>query len=192
MARPKAFNRNTALEKAVQVFWHQGFEATTMTDLRKAMGIGRQSLYDTFGDKNDIFAEVLLHYSARGDAWIEHTLGNKGLDGIRDNLLGAARNMGEASPIKGCLLMSTCVEVAPHNPKVARLTERALGRNRAGFAGALRRAQANGELAEDADTELLAAFLTNQLAGMAVLSRAGATREELENIAEMALAAVGA
>jgi len=59
MARPKEFDQAAALETAMEVFWTRGYEATTMGDLRKAIGIGRQSLYDTFGDKEQLFAAAL-------------------------------------------------------------------------------------------------------------------------------------
>src|ERR1700721_991383 len=68
MARPKEFDRDRALKKAMDVFWQQGYEATSTDDLVRAIGIGRQSMYDTFGDKHQLYVEALRLYEANTGA----------------------------------------------------------------------------------------------------------------------------
>jgi len=190
MARPKEFNRDEALTKAVEVFWAKGFEATTMTDLRKAMGIGRQSLYDTFGDKNELFAEVLQRYGKMNQGFLAAVLDGRGLDGVRDYLSSTVQALAYKPECRGCLTMNTCVDRAPHDPAVAELTQRNLADVRAALEGALGRAVERGEVSADLDVAQSAAFLTNQVAGMAVLGKSGATADDLTSTVTMALNAL--
>ena len=191
MARPREFDRDEALDQAVQVFWRQGFEATTMTDLREAMGIGRQSLYDTFGDKHQLFDEALTRYLALNNARLAETLGdNAGLDAIRAFLHDAAHNLSMQQPRRGCLIMNTCAERAPHDVRAAALTEQGLTSTRTAFARVLRGAADRGEISPSTEVETIAAFLTSQMAGLSVLAQAGASENELIAIADAAMAAI--
>jgi TetR/AcrR family transcriptional regulator, transcriptional repressor for nem operon len=190
MARPKEFNRDEALEAAIQLFWTQGYEATTMTDLRKAMGIGRQSLYDTFGDKQQLFGEALQRYVESGDARLEQLLAGKGLEGIRAYLVLSIRQMTEPSFRRGCLTLNTCVELAPRNADVAACAQGGLASMRSALEASLQIAKQRGEIPKETDTAKAALFLTNQIAGIAVLGKAGTTKAELETIAELALTAI--
>ncbi len=193
MARPKAFDRDQALQQALQIFWAQGYEATTMTDLRKGMGIGRQSLYDTFGDKRQLFDEALRFYVGMNDQVLASTLSeDAGLEGIRTHLHNMIRGLVGPSPRTGCLMMNTCVELSAREPEVAALTEHGLGALRTAFETALRGARSRGEVAANANLPVLAAFLTNQLAGFGVLAKSGASEQELLGIADVAMAQIGA
>ena len=121
MTRPKEFNEQEALAKAMEVFWTYGYEATTMTYLRGAMGIGRQSLYDTFGDKEALFAAALDQYIAFSNGDIAALLGDEkdnGIDAIRAFLNARAVVLSEGVR-RGCLIMNTCVELSAHEVDVA-------------------------------------------------------------------------
>lgn len=186
MARPKEFDRNEALQTAVQVFWRRGFEATSMTELRKSMGIGRQSLYDTFGDKEALFAEAFATYIETAMKGAEAVLARgEGLDGVHE--LFELTVLQHANGRQGCLIANTCVERAAHDEAVAHLARSGCVGMESRIAAALERAQASGALREDADPAALGAFLTTVLHGLAVRSRAGATFEELRSIADTAL-----
>lgn len=190
MARPKEFDRQTALDKAMNLFWLRGYEATTMTDLRRAMGIGRQSLYDTFGDKKQLFSEVLDQYVSFNDANVAEMLTNDlGIAGIR-SFLDARVRMLSSGVRRGCLMMNTCVELVPHDPAVASKIQAGLITMQEGFEAALRGAIQQGQLAKNADVSNLAVFLTSQVAGMVVMAKNHASREQLQAVADLTLEAL--
>lgn len=187
MARPKEFDRQAALNQAMELFWTQGYEATTMTDLRHAMGIGRQSLYDTFGDKDQLFAEVLEQYIGFSDAdvakWLNH---ENGISGIRSFFDARVRLLSSGTR-RGCLMINTCVELAVHDKTVASQIRQGLATLQKGFEAALTGALEQGELARDSDVSDLAIFLTSQIAGMVVVAKNNASRKQLQAIADLAL-----
>ncbi len=185
MARPREFDRDEALSKALEVFWDQGFEATSMSDLQRALGIGRQSLYNTFGDKVALFEEAITAYECMaGESLASHFGPDTGLESIRAHFHLVARRLTEGSPRRGCLLLSTSIERAPRDARIAAVTQRGFEAIRMAFAGALRRAQAIGEVASTADVDALAAVLTSHNAGMSVLAGSGASEESLRATAD--------
>ena len=111
MARPREFDRDEALEKAINVFWAQGFAATTTDDLRDAMGIGRQSFYNTFGDKRQVYLEALRAYQRRSTS--EHlarlTTPESPIAGIRDLLVGVVSE-DDARRALGCMGIGSVIE----------------------------------------------------------------------------------
>jgi AcrR family transcriptional regulator len=102
MGRPKEFDRGEVLERAMEVFWTHGFEVTSMSDLQRALGIGRQSLYDTFGDRKAIFDEALGHYVARSNARNDVLLEvDDGLEAVRNYFDDSIRGFGGSGPSRG-------------------------------------------------------------------------------------------
>ena len=191
MARPRQFDRDEALMKAMAVFWEHGFDATTMTDLQKALGIGRQSLYTTFGDKDQLYAEALERYLELADVELAQRLGEQaGFVELRAHVLGAAERLGADEQRMGCLMMNSCVDRAPHDPAVAALAARGLESSQQGFSTALLNARDRGELGPRGDVDDIARFLTSQMAGLSVLARSGASVEQLRSVAETALESV--
>lgn len=190
MARPKEFNRQAALDKAMHLFWTRGYEAVTMTDLRKTMGIGRQSLYDTFGDKKQLFAEVLDQYVHLNDADVAERLDkDQGIVGIQ-RFLNARVRMLSSGVRRGCLMMNTCVELSPHNPAIASKIQAGLATMQKGFEAALTQAIQQGQLAPDADVNSLAGFLTTQVAGMVIMAKNNASQQHLQAVADLAVRAL--
>jgi TetR/AcrR family transcriptional repressor of nem operon len=193
MGRPREFDRSDALAKAIEVFWARGYDATSMTDLQKALGIGRQSLYSTFGGKDTLFEEAFRNYIKMGEASMSQALGPEaGLTEVRAFLLGTAARLCQSSPRMGCMVVNSCVERAPHDERAAELTSGAIRNQRALIARALSNARDRGDLSSHADPDVLASFITCQLAGLSVLSRAGASKDELLRIANTALTALTA
>lgn len=192
MGRPRAFDRDEALMKAVDVFWNQGFEATSMTDLQKALGIGRQSLYDTFGDKRALFEEALDRYVDMGDEMLESVLPpDAGAKQIREHFTFTVHRLTQGEPRMGCLMMRTCMERAQQDPKAAEMATRGLATMRRLFARALTNAKARGEVPASTDAEETSGFLVSQIAGLSVLAGSGASPEDLLRVVDVALAAVG-
>jgi len=191
MGRPREFDRDEALDKAMRVFWSRGYDAPTMTELRTAMGLGRQSLYDTFGDKESLFHEALDRYLSMSSANTAQSLDHEdGLAGIRGFLMQTATHLAGDPERMGCLMFNSCMGVAPHDPAVETKIKHGVADMRRRFEAALRRAVEQGSIADDIDIRSTALFLISQLGGMTVLARGGASSKDLRTVAERALAAL--
>lgn len=121
--RPRNFDEAAALEAAVNVFWQKGFEATSLDDLTKAMGLSRSSFYGTFGDKQSLFLRVVEHYSNNGIRNLKEVAATA--DGNAVDAMMQAISDPKGGP-RGCLLVNCITELAPHDEKVADLGRRHL------------------------------------------------------------------
>ena len=192
MARTKEFEPERALARATDLFWRRGYEATSMRELLGAMGIGRGSFYDTFGDKHALFLASLDRYrEAAEESTLSMLEAGSAKEAIRtvfeDAVDGLAR---QAEPRRGCLLANTAVELAPHDPEVGERIAGHVARTEEAFERTIVRGRASGELAARHDPEALARFLVNNLLGLRVLARTGAPRRALEDVARVALEAL--
>ena len=190
MPRTKEFRPEEALDRAVQLFWCRGYEATSMRDLLDGMGIGRGSFYDTFGDKHALFLAALDRFEEVRTRWVDETLEDAGLGGIEEVFRRSVEGMVRWEPRRGCMLANTAVELAPHDPEVAARISRYVRRTEQALEGAVIRARAAGEIPADADPRSLARFLVTNLHGLRVLARAGTDRQSLEDAANVALGAL--
>lgn len=187
--RPRSFDRETALEKALRTFWEQGYETTSVSDLTRELGIGAPSLYAAFGDKRTLFAEVLQRYAVSYGAF-----GARALDeeptvraGVERMLREAAAEYTDPSHPHGCLVIHAAVNCA--TPEVEQTLRDRRNANVASFEGRIKAAVASGELPRDTDAAALARYVGAVLQGLSQQSRDGATREELEAVAELAMRA---
>ncbi|MCX2723088.1 TetR/AcrR family transcriptional regulator [Roseibium salinum] len=121
--RPRNFDEAAALEAAMNVFWQKGFEATSLDDLTKAMGLSRSSFYGAFGDKQSLFLRAVEHYSSNGIRNLRNVAETAGGDPI-DAMMQAISDP-KGGP-RGCLLVNCITELAPHDEKVAALGRRHL------------------------------------------------------------------
>jgi len=177
MGRPRSFDPDEALERAMELFWAKGYEATSIADLEAAMGINRFSLYHTFGDKRRLYLAALDRYCAgfgsRLFRELEH--GEEGLEAVRGLFRffeARARELpGEAA--KGCFVVNGAVEHATGDPAVARRTQAHVARMEEAFRAALERARARGELRGELDLADAARFLTVAVHGILVGVRMG-------------------
>src|SRR5713226_9548064 len=128
MARPKAFDRTEMLDKAMELFWCRGYEATSIHDLLEYLGINRQSLYDTFGDKHTLFLEALQRYEKRGKASMVATLEGvgSGKEAIERVFRNTIQSYAQARPRCGCFVVNSTIELAPHDPEVAQCVTESL------------------------------------------------------------------
>ncbi|MEU6866762.1 TetR/AcrR family transcriptional regulator [Streptomyces sp. NPDC046876] len=187
--RPRSFDRDAALDKAMFAFWENGYEATSISDLTGALGISAPSLYAAFGDKRKLFGEVVAVYGGRyGDfasvALAEEPTTRAALERI---LHEAAEVYTDPAHPPGCMVISAAVNTT--SQEVAQ----ALRERRAAiielFERRIRADVAAGVLPADTDTTALARYAGAVLQGMSQQSRDGATREELEAVAELAMRA---
>jgi TetR/AcrR family transcriptional repressor of nem operon len=188
MGRTKAFDRDAAVQHAMTVFWEQGYEATSTDDLLRAMGIGRQSMYDTFGDKHRLYIEALQRYQAQYGARLVERLraSPSALAALRDVLRAVSyETPGERA--RGCMTVNAITERARTNQEVAALVKASGMLCEALFAQVVRDAQRVGELSPTLDEQAAARFLYATVHGLRVSAKAGAPPETLRDIADVAL-----
>ena len=187
MARPKEFDQERALHRAISMFSQKGFAATSTDYLMRAMDVGRQSMYDTFGDKRALFLKALEVYVTEKVRSINVELQTPGspLASIRRALVHFAQRR-DLSSADGCMGINAICEFGMRDEDVTRITRAAAKAQRHTLMDTLRRAQKEGELAARTDIESLADFFESTLAGIRIAAKAGKTRPALRRIAEVA------
>ncbi|MDB5724945.1 MAG: Transcriptional regulator [Novosphingobium sp.] len=187
MARPKQFDVDAAVEAAIEVFREHGYEGTSAQMLVDRMGIGRQSLYDTFGDKWGIYLAAVRHYSEGEVHTHEEMLTGRerAIDGIRAML---GRVAAEASV--PCLGVSATVEFGCARPELVKLREASGARLNKAVRRALALAQDQNDVAADLDLDSLAGFVTATISTIRLAARAGAQSAQTAAIADLALRAL--
>jgi len=189
VARPKEFDQEAALRRAIVAFARKGFAATSTDDLMNEMKVGRQSMYDTFGDKRALFLKALKLYCGENLAAISAELRKPGspLANVRNALMQFTQR-ADIAPTDGCMGINALCEFGLQDPEVlqAMLGQGNAEAQRRLLVANLRRARAEGELPEDADIMGLADFFDTTLAGLRIAARGGKNRAELKRIAEIA------
>ncbi|MGW7818168.1 TetR/AcrR family transcriptional regulator [Streptomyces puniciscabiei] len=191
MARTKEFDPDAALQSALELFWRRGYEATSMADLVEHLGIGRASLYATFGSKHELYLRALERYEESGLTRIVRELSRPGpaLPAVRAVVRRyAAEAADERLRLNGCLITNTAAELAPHDPAAARRVERNWDHVETALYSALTRAQAQGELPADRAPLALARMLLVLMQGLRVVGKASSDPARVRDAAEQALA----
>ena len=187
MARSKEFDVNQVLRKAMELFWQQGYEKTSMQELVDYMGIHRRSIYDTFGDKRTLFLSALSHYEELITSETKKRVDSKLLvkQGIREVF-----NMiiyPDLSLPKGCLSVNAAVELSLLDEEIAKKIAGTFTKTEALFYELLKQGQENGEISKNHDPEALSLFLHNSLVGLRVVVKIEADTKKLESIVDMTL-----
>jgi AcrR family transcriptional regulator len=190
MARPKAFDRDTALQRAITLFRDKGFAAASTDDLLGAMGIGRQSMYDTFGDKRGLFLAALERYLADsvGEFIRDMEAGSTPLSGLDAALKAFAKRAGTGG--EGCMGVTAVFEFGRSDPEVAALSDVSAGTQLAAIERQLRSAKSAGEVSRNLGIKAAAAFVLSSLSGMRAAARGGADVRALQQIADFTLLAL--
>ncbi|WP_394430566.1 TetR/AcrR family transcriptional regulator [Streptomyces sp. SGAir0957] len=187
--RPRSFDRETALEKAMRAFWENGYEGTSVSELTREMGIGAPSLYAAFGDKRSLFEEVVrvygtTHGSGPGRALTEEPTARAAVERL---LREAAEEFTAPGHPHGCLVIHAATNCT--TPEVEQSLRDQRGASLAAIEDRLRQGVRAGELPQATDIAALARFVGAVFQGMSQQSRDGATRADLEAIADLAMAA---
>jgi len=185
--RPRSFDRETALEQAVLAFWEHGYEATCVSDLTRVMGIGAPSLYAAFGDKQSLFAEVVQAYGVKHGAFGDRALAEEptARAAIGRMLKEAAAEYTDPGHPHGCLVIHAATNCT--TPEVEASLRERRNANIAAFESRVEEDVAAGELSAGTDAAALARYAGAILQGMSQQARDGASREELEAVAEIAM-----
>jgi TetR/AcrR family transcriptional regulator, transcriptional repressor for nem operon len=188
MSRPKEFDRAMALKAAITVFSDHGYEGTSTDALLEAMGINRQSMYDTFGDKRRLYLDALQQYNADSVADIIRSLNRPSspLKGLEAALISFASRPAPQATF-GCMGISSICEFGRSDPETVLLNDAAGRTLRSAFERRVAEAKAEGEVAPDLDARAAAEFMQATLMGIKVAARGGASAERLKGIARFAL-----
>jgi TetR/AcrR family transcriptional repressor of nem operon len=175
MARTKEFNEDQALDKAIEIFWHKGYNGTSAQDLVTHLGLSRSSLYDTFGDKQKLFSKALKKYQTDNYVKVKEMLETSA--NIKETLtlifkLAVVESL-EDRITKGCFMVNSAVELAMHDDEIAQIVSSNQKVMEEVFYTAVKKGQEAGQISTKNDARLLARFIFNTYSGIRVLARAG-------------------
>ena len=192
MARPREFDLEEVLDRAVETFWSKGYEATSIRDLVNSMGIHRASLYVAFGDKQRLFLSVLDRYRQMVVRKLLDILDScpSGRAAIRQFFATVVEHVLTGGPLRGCLITNSAVERGLSDPATAKKVSLCLTQLEDGFYATLLRAQRGGELDKRRDLRALARYLTSSLQGLLVIGKIQTDRAALEDVVEVTLRAL--
>jgi AcrR family transcriptional regulator len=188
MGRPRSFDVDGALERALQVFWRNGYEGTSLSDLTKAVGVNRPSLYAAFGDKKALFRKALDRYLEGPAAYTQEALKEPTARAVIERLLrGAADvNAGPRNP-GGCLIVQGALACGEEADSIRHELTACRAAGEAAIRRRLQRAKSEGDIAANVNPAALARYIATVLYGMAVQAAGGASRDKLQRVVEMTL-----
>lgn len=184
MPRHKEFDPENCLDRVMHLFWEKGYQDTSMADLVQRSDVQRYGLYETFGDKQELFQRALDWYLSTVISQRLATLESKdsepSLTEIKIFFEQFIDYLDHPSSSLGCLICNTAVEGTVHDQIVISRVQQYLERLRRAFARALKSAQRNGELAESTDIVQITEFLTGSVLGVSTYARSPASREDVK------------
>ncbi|WDZ98792.1 TetR/AcrR family transcriptional regulator [Mucilaginibacter sp. SJ] len=189
MARSKDFDEAEVLSKAVCIFWHKGYNGTSMQDLVDGLGISRSSLYDTFGDKHALYIKALDSYQKAGGNQMCDIINNSASakDAIKKLLELTMRDLLKDEQRKGCFMVNAEIELASLDAEVKDLICRNEQQFENAILSAIKKGQASGEIRNSQDSLALARFIMNAVRGMQVSAKATADKAFFDDIIKTTL-----
>jgi AcrR family transcriptional regulator len=186
--RPRSFDPDKALDRALDVFWRKGYEGASLADLTKAMHINRPSLYAAFGDKEKLFRKVLDRYAEGPASYSEAALREPTSRAVVERLLyGTADLLTSPGNPHGCLWVQGALACGNSANSVRKeLVSRRLGGENA-LRQRLNRAKMDGDLPPAENPDTLARYVVTLIQGMSIQAASGASRRELHRIIDLAL-----
>lgn len=192
MARPKQFEPDVAVERAMEVFWRKGYARTTPQDLVEELGIGKGSLYHTFKSKHALFTRTLRHYQDTRAVTLIEMLERPGP--VRERLRGALEALIEMDlgdpDRRGCLAVNTATELAGVDPEATDAVRRMFDRTEGAFQAVIEEGRRSGEIAPDRDPRALASLLLNTVVGMRVIAKSADGPDRLRRTVDALLASL--
>ncbi|MCY8824278.1 TetR/AcrR family transcriptional regulator [Bacillus atrophaeus] len=181
--RPREFNREEAVNAAMFLFWEHGFEATSLAQLRAAMGgISAASFYAAFGSKEALFREVMQQYISTygqvSESFSDTRMTSKAA--IEQGLRRSARMQTEESHPLGCLLVLSAVNCSPEQKHIREMLANEREKVRSWIKGCIERAVSNGELPDSSDIQMLATLFHTFLQGISTQARDGVSYEKID------------
>ncbi len=192
MARPREFDEREVLDQALMVFWTKGFDGASISDLTEATGLGRASLYATFGDKEGLFRAAVQHYLERLAAKMPlPSAAPSGAAWLRTLFLGIASMRKSNEAPRGCFLQAAASQCDRKRRETHELLTNALTQTESLIHAAVVRAQHEGDIASDRNVDDIVSFLLVLLNGINASARIGRDAAQLRNAALLGLTAAG-
>ncbi len=190
IGRPRAFDIDRALDRALKVFWRKGYEGTSLPDLTRAMGINRPSLYAAFGNKEALFRKAIDRYVDGPASHARQALQEPTARAVVERLfLGSIDLVTDSRNPRGCFLVQSALACGNTGDSVRREMVKRRAAHEASLRDRFQRAISEGDLPRRADASDLARYVVTVSHGMAVQAASGASRDELKRVAELALRA---
>ncbi|KQY80593.1 TetR family transcriptional regulator [Paenibacillus sp. Root52] len=187
MARSKEFEEFVVLDKAMRLFWEQGYEKTSMTDLVNHMGIHRRSLYDTFGDKHTLFLKSVDLYDQKMSFSLATGIKHSQTATEALQLIFSSLIHGEKHPASGCLLVNSTVELAARDDDMNNRSIEMFANTENLIKDIILWGQQEGEFTTEYNAEVLAEYLHNVGVGLRVMVKTSMTKEKLLRIAILSM-----
>jgi AcrR family transcriptional regulator len=187
--RPRSFDREAALDSAMEVFWNKGFEAASLNDLTKAMGINPPSLYAAFGDKEKLFLEAIERYEARIGESCPYACEPTARASVERLLGDLAEEFTDSGHPRGCMIVMAAATATGTSAHFQQALAKQRDEGRARLRQRIQQGIKDGDLPPDADATALANFYSAIIAGMSMQARDGASRKTLLAMVETAMRA---
>lgn len=189
MARTKDFDEKEVLTKAVHLFWHKGYNGTSMQDLVDGLGISRSSLYDTYGDKHTLFIKALESYQENASGSMCNIVTNNvsAKEAIKQLLELTAVELIDDNQHKGCFMTNAAVEVAPHDAEVSNVICQNDQLIENAFYTAIKKGQKSGEISDKKDPRAIARFIFNTVKGLRVSAKSVTDKSIFDDIITLAM-----
>ncbi len=188
MARTKAFNQTEVLQKIQELFLHKGFNGTSVDDLVNASGLSRSSLYDTFGDKEHLFAETLLMYrKGNTQTMIEEIQNSSDIKKTVADILDFILQDSHTKKKLGCMMVNTAIELAPHQKKISKLIDEEMKLLQKTLATVIRKEQSQNKVSKKQSADALAALVITCINGLRVAEKWGAEDKMFKEVKDIAL-----
>lgn len=187
MGRSREFEENEVLHKAMELFWEQGYEKTSLSDLVEHMGIHRRSLYDTFGDKHTLFLKTIDCYEELIKSKLQAGVSRAGTAKQAIQFIFDIMIEGYENRPWGCLIVNSATEMALRDEEISKKTEASFIQTEHFLSDIVRKGQQSGEFSCAYEADALSEILQNTLLGIRVLARTSADKEKMHRIAKFFL-----
>lgn len=188
--RPRVFDKDEALDKAMQIFWNRGYEGASIAELTETLGINKPSLYSAFGNKEELFKKALIRYAAGPVAFVRDVINESTSRKVAESfLIKVAEYLTDSSHPKGCMIVQGALSSGESAEQVKELLIRYRSSYESLLAERFEKARAEGDLPSDVNPKELAKYLATLHQGMSVQATSGASKDELIKIVNLAMKA---
>ncbi|CAN7641014.1 TetR/AcrR family transcriptional regulator [Pararhizobium sp. LjRoot235] len=186
--RPRQFDESTALDTALRLFWRHGYEGTPISTLAQAMGLTVASVYNAFGNKESLFMKAVEHYDRYSESLYKEAFAKTSAREVARGILMGEVDLvsGEGTP-EGCLMVQGALATSPESEAVQQAMAKLRRQAEADVAARFKQFQEAGQLPSGWNAKALAGYVITVATGMAVQAKSGASRQELIDVADMAM-----
>ncbi len=189
MARTKEFNEIEILDKAIDLFWFKGYNGASMQDVVDSLGLSRSSIYDTFGDKHQLYISALEQYRKQAAGGLIDMVKQSisPIQTIQQLLEMLSNDSLNTVCNKGCFMTNSTIELAPHDPEIHKIVKDNMQDIEEAFYNLVKKGQDLGEITNQNDARALARFLFNTISGIRVAAKSGADKAVYQDIIHVTL-----